>query len=56
MKLSTKLTAYSVHKASHNRYKKIEIASQVLSNYHGLKFGRNNRKFTNSRKLNNCIE
>ena len=43
------------HKANLNRYKKIEITTCVLSDHHGLKLdfnNRNNRKLTNSWKLN----
>jgi hypothetical protein len=46
------------HKASLNRYKKIEISSCILSDHHGLELDskyRNGRKPTNSRKLNNSL-
>lgn len=43
-------------KARLNRYKKIEITPYILSDHHGLKLDisniRNDRKFTNSWKLN----
>jgi hypothetical protein len=44
------------HKASLNRYKKIELTPCILSDHHGLKLdftnNRNNRKPVNSWKLN----
>ena len=47
-------------KANINRYKKIEITPYILSDLHGLKLdfnnnSRNNRKPTNSWKLNNSL-
>ena len=42
------------HRASLNRYKKFEKSPCVFSNYHELKLDiRDNRKLTNSWKLNN---
>jgi hypothetical protein len=47
------------HKASLNREKKIEITACILSDYHGFKLdlinNRNNRKLTNSWKLNTSL-
>lgn len=47
------------HKASLNRYKKIELAPCILSDHHGLKVdfnnNRNNGKSTYSWKLNNFL-
>lgn len=46
------------HKASLNRYKKIEITPCILSDHHRLKLdinNRNNRKLTNSWKQNNSL-
>ena len=47
------------YKSSLNRYRKIEITSCILSDHHGLRLdfnnNRNNRKPTNSWKLNNSL-
>jgi exonuclease III len=47
------------HKASLNRYKKIEITPCILEDYHGLKLdvscNRNNRKLAKSWKLNSSL-
>jgi exonuclease III len=43
----SKVDQILIHKASHNRYKKIEIASCILSDHHELKLYFNN---SNSRK------
>jgi hypothetical protein len=46
------------HKASLNKYKKIEIAPAIFSDYHGLKLdfnNRNKRKATDFWKLNNSL-
>ena len=47
------------YKTSLNRHKKIEISSCILSDYHRIKLdtnnNRNNRKLTNSWKLNNSL-
>ena len=49
--LSPKLTSYC-HKASLNKYKMIKIIPCILTDYHRLKLDYNNRKPTNSWKLN----
>lgn len=43
------------HKASLNRLKKNEITPCILSDYYGLKVDINNRKLTNSWKLNSLL-
>ena len=43
------------HKAHLNRYRTIEIATCVLSDCKELKVDVNNRKLTNSQKLNSSI-
>ena len=47
------------HRASLDRYNKIEITPCILSDHHGLKLNfnnnRNNRKPTNTRTLNNPL-
>lgn len=55
MELSAKLTVYT----SFNRYKKIQITPHILSDHLRLKLdfnNRNNKKPTNSWKLNNPLQ
>jgi exonuclease III len=47
------------HKASLNKFKKIEITSRTISDHNGVKLDLNNkripRKYTNTWKLNNTL-
>ena len=51
----SKINHMTGHKASFNRYKKVEITPCILSNHHSFKLeihnNRNKRKYTNSWKL-----
>jgi hypothetical protein len=47
------------HKASLNKYQKLEITSCIMSDHNGIKLDlsdkRNSRKYSNTQKLNNTL-